>query len=123
MGSCVRRSRNPLGALGLREKVQLMGAVTNVPHALQGSDVVVSPSDTEGLPNAVLEGMAASKAAVAIDAGSTRELVAGGGTGYIVPTGNVELLASRMIALYKAPNIRGSMGANARRQMEPVSYG
>ncbi|MEC4888806.1 MAG: glycosyltransferase [Nitrospira sp.] len=104
--------------LGLREKFHLMGAVTNVPQALQKIDVVVSPSDTEGLPNAVLEGMAASRAVVATDAGGTRELVAEGVTGHLVPTGDVEGLASRMIALYKAPSIRESMGAHARKQVE-----
>jgi L-malate glycosyltransferase len=117
-GPMRQKIQESIEGLGLRKKFHLMGAVTNVPHALQGIDVVVSPSDTEGLPNAVLEGMAASKAVVATDAGGTRELVAEGVTGYLVPTGNVELLASRMIALYKVPSIRESMGANARRHVE-----
>ena len=117
-GPMRQKIQESIERLGLHEKVHLMGAVKNVPHALQGIDVVVSPSDTEGLPNAVLEGMAASKAVVATDAGGTRELVAEGVTGYLVPTGNVELLASRMIVLYKAPSIRESMGTNARRYVE-----
>ena len=117
-GPMHQKIHESIEGLGLREKFHLMGAVTNVPHALQGIDVLVSPSDTEGLPNAVLEGMAASKAVVATDTGGTRELVAEGVTGYLVPTGDVERLASCMIALYKAPSIRESMGANARRHVE-----
>ena len=117
-GTMRQKIQESIKGLGLREKFHLMGAVKDVPQVLQGIDVVVSPSDTEGLPNAVLEGMAASKAVVATDAGGTRELVMEGITGHLVPTGDVEGLASRMIALCKAPDIRETMGANARRQVE-----
>jgi len=117
-GPMRQKIQESIERLGLREKVHLMGAVKNVPYALQSIDVVVCPSDTEGLPNAVLEGMAASKAVVATDAGGTRELVVEGVTGHLVPTGDVERLATCMIALYKAPTIRESMGANARRHVE-----
>lgn len=109
-----QKIEDSIGAMGLYEKVHLMGAVTNVPLALQAVDVVVSPSDTEGFPNAVLEGMMAAKPVVATDAGGTRELVIEGVTGYLVPVGAVELLASRMIALCQAPATRGSMGEKAR---------
>lgn len=117
-GAMRQKIQESIEGLGLRERFHLMGAVKNVPQVLQGIDVVVSPSDTEGLPNAVLEGMAASKAVVATDAGGTRELVMEGITGHLVPTGDVERLASRMIALCIAPDIRESMGANGRRQVE-----
>ena len=113
-----QKIQESIEGLGLRERFNLMGAVKNVPQVLQGIDVVVSPSDTEGLPNAVLEGMAASKAVVATDAGGTRELVMEGITGHLVPIGDVGGLASRMIALCKATDIREGMGANARRQVE-----
>ena len=117
-GAMRQKIQESIELLGLREKVKLVGAITNVPDALQEIDVVVSPSDTEGLPNAVLEGMAASKAVVATDAGGTRELVLEGVTGYLVPTGNAELLASRMIVLCRAPTTRENMGAMARQQVE-----
>lgn len=104
--------------LGLSEKVYLMGAVTNVPRALQDVDVVVSPSDTEGFPNAVLDGMAASKPIVATDAGGTRELVAEGSTGYLVPVSDAEQLADRMIALCQSSTARRSMGDKARKVVE-----
>lgn len=113
-----QKIEDAIGAMGLHEKIHLMGAVTNVPLALQSVDVVVSPSDTEGFPNAVLDGMAAAKPVVATDAGGTRELVAEGVTGYLVPVGDVELLASRMIALCQAPAIRRSMGERARSIVE-----
>jgi len=105
-------------ALNLCDKVRLLGAVKDVPGVLRDVDVLVSPSDTEGLPNAVLEAMAASKAVVATDAGGTRELVSDGLTGYLVPIGDADQLASRMIALCRAPSKRESMGLSARRQVE-----
>ena len=114
-----KKIEDSIGSLGLCEKIHLMGEVTNVPLALQTVDVVVLPSHRgEGFPNAVLEGMAAAKPVVATDTGGTRELVAEGVTGYLVPVGDVELLASRMIALCQAPATRRSMGERARSVVE-----
>lgn len=107
-------------ALDLSDKVQLLGAVTDVPCALQSIDVVVSPSDTEGFPNAVLDGMAAAKPIVATDAGGTRELVDDGRTGYLVPVGDVEQLANRMIVLCQSPVTRRIMGEKARSIVEQI---
>jgi len=117
-GPMRQKIEDSIGTMGLHEKVHLMGAVTNVPLALESVDVVVSSSDTEGFPNAVLEGMAAAKPIVATDAGGTRELVDEGVTGYLVPVGAVDMLASRMITLCQAPAIRGSMGERARSIVE-----
>ena len=117
-GPMRQKIEDSIDAMGLHDKVHLMGTVTNVPLALESIDVVVSSSDTEGFPNSVLEGMAAGKPVVATDAGGTRELVAEGVTGYLVPVGAVELLADRMISLCQAPATRGSMGERARRVVE-----
>jgi glycosyltransferase involved in cell wall biosynthesis len=117
-GPMRQKIEEAIDTLGLHGKITMMGAVRNVPEVIQNVDVVVSPSDTEGLPNAVLEGMAAGKPVVATDAGGTRELVAEGVTGYIVPTGNAVLLASRMLMLSQSPAARESMGEKARQQVE-----
>ena len=117
-GPMRQKIEDSIRTLGLCEKVHLLGAVTNVSLALQSVDVVVSSSDTEGFPNAVLDGMAAAKPIVATDAGGTRELVAEGSTGYLVPVGDVDQLAGRMIALCQSPATRTSMGEKARSIVE-----
>ena len=51
---------------GLTGSVQMTGAVTNIPSFLRSVDVAVLPSlRNEGLPNAVMEAMAAAKPVVA----------------------------------------------------------
>ena len=117
-GPMRQKIEDSISTLGLCEKVHLLGAVANVSLALQSVDVVVSSSDTEGFPNAVLDGMAAAKPIVATDAGGTRELVAEGSTGYLVPVGDVDQLAGRMIALCQSPATRTSMGEKARSIVE-----
>lgn len=117
-GPMRQKIQNLIRDLDLGQKIDLMGAVKDVPRVLQGIDVVVSPSDTEGLPNAVLEAMAASKAVVATNAGGTRELVEEGVTGHLVPVGDAEQLARRMIELCKRPLVRLNMGVSARCRVE-----
>ena len=103
---------------GLADKVRLLGSVNNVPDVLAAADVVVCPSDTEGFPNAVVEGMAASKPVVATDTGGTRELVSEGVTGYLVPVGGAEMMAARMVELCHSQSVRLTLGGCARRRVE-----
>ena len=120
LGDGVMRSHihDAVRKAGLTEQFEFLGAVKNVPLILQSIDVVVSPSDTEGLPNAVLEAMAAGKPVVATDTGGTRELVSEGVTGYLVPIGNARMMANRMSDLYLSPATQESMGVEARRKVE-----
>ena len=120
IGDGVMRARiqDAVREAGLTERFEFVGAVKNVPLILQSIDVVVSPSDTEGLPNAVLEAMAAGKPVVATDTGGTRELVSEGVTGYLVPVGDARMMANRMSDLYLSPAMQKSMGGKARRKVE-----
>lgn len=104
--------------LGLSEAVQMVGAVTNVPSLLQDIDIAVLPSlKNEGLPNALMEAMAAAKPVVATDTGGTAELVVDGLTGYIVPAGDSTLLADRLELLCRDSEIRRKMGVAGRKRI------
>src|SRR5262249_50105771 len=54
-------------SLGLGGRFRLLGSVADVPAFLGGIDDAVLPSRAEGMPNAVLEYMAAGRAIVAAD--------------------------------------------------------
>jgi starch synthase (maltosyl-transferring) len=77
----------------LTDRIHLLGRRDDVPRLLRSADVFVFPSRTEGLPNALLEAMAAGLPVVTTDAPGCRDLIAHGCTGLIVPVDDAAALA------------------------------
>jgi len=82
-----------IGKLGLADRVMLLGERGDVPRLLKTADLFVFPSRTEGLPNALLEAMAASLPVVTTDVPGCRDLVDSGRTGLLVPADDPAALA------------------------------
>ena len=95
-------------------RVRFLGLVADAWELQAGFDVVVSASDAEGLPNAVLEAAAAARPIVATDAGGTREIVIDGDTGLLVPIGDVSALASGLVRALADHELANRLGAAAR---------
>lgn len=102
-------------ALGLKDHVTFLGEVSQntVRSLLGGCDFFVHPSWFEGLPIAVLEAMASSKAVVATAVNGVPELVENGKTGLLVPPGAPEALAQAITSLLKNRELCSAMGRNA----------
>lgn len=98
--------------LGLDGHVFLLGARTDVPRLLAVSDVFVSTSHWEGLPVAVLEGMAAGLPVVATAVGDVPRVVVEG-TGFVTPPGDPEAFAAALRTLLDDPILLQSLGAKA----------
>jgi len=105
-------------ALGLAEVVTFAGSRGDVPEILAALDLFVLPSLWEGLPNAVLEAMAAGLPVVATAAGGTPELVVDGETGLLVPPGDVTALEEAIERLLRDPGLRRKMGEAGRKRVE-----
>jgi glycosyltransferase involved in cell wall biosynthesis len=109
---------NKVKELGSAGSVKMTGGVTNIPLLLRSVDIVVLASlKNEGLPNAVMEAMAAAKPVIATDTGGTAELVVDGLTGYVVPAGDSDVLAERMGSLCQDSEARRKMGEAGRRRI------
>lgn len=102
--------------LGIRERVHFLGVRQDIPELLALSDLFVLPSLWEGLPNAVLEAMAAEKPVVATNVDGVPEVVRDNETGILVPPGDIEALAQAMIRLLADPALRRQMGTAARQR-------
>jgi glycosyltransferase involved in cell wall biosynthesis len=89
-----------------------------VAELLAVSDVCVLSSKAEGFSNSILEYMAASRAVVATDVGGAREAIIEGETGYLVPAGDDETFAARIISLLSNDKQRQLMGARGRQLVE-----
>jgi glycosyltransferase involved in cell wall biosynthesis len=83
---------------------------------LSTHDALVLPSYREGLPRSVIEALAAGRPAIVTDIRGSRELVADGINGLIVPPGDVRALSAaiRRMAELDASTF-GAMSAAARR--------
>jgi glycosyltransferase involved in cell wall biosynthesis len=81
-------------------------------------DVMVSASRQEGLPMAILEGMASQRAVIATAVGELPSVVQDGESGALVPAENVDALATKMAELLRDPAWRKRLGIAARRRVE-----
>jgi uncharacterized protein YycO len=68
-----------IGDLAHGDRVRLLGTVSDIPAFLDGLDVAVLCSNSEGAPNAIMEYMAAGRPIVVTDVGGNREMMNAGG--------------------------------------------
>jgi L-malate glycosyltransferase len=104
LGERVRR-------LGLERVVAFAGHRSDIPRLLQASTLSVLPSLSEGLPNAVLESMAAGVPVVATAVGGVPEIVTDGRTGLLVPPASPAALAAALERLLAEPALAARLGA------------
>lgn len=104
---------------GLESVFLLRGHVADLAPELAACDLLVVPSEIEGVPLAVLEAFASSKPVVASAVGSVPELV-GPDTGFLVPRDSSEVarFADAIATLLEQPQLRRKLGSNGRRLVE-----
>lgn len=117
-GKLMADLRELAAQLGLKDDVFFIGRCEKVAELLSVSDVCALSSTAEGFSNAILEYMAAARPVVVTDVGGAREAVTEGETGYIVPAGDYEQMAARMIELLRDPKRARSMGERGRSLVE-----
>jgi glycosyltransferase involved in cell wall biosynthesis len=76
--------------------VRFLGERADVERLLPLMDVFVLSSREEGIPNALLEAMAAGRPCVATAVGGTPEVLADGRTGWLVPPADPAALAQAL---------------------------
>lgn len=104
--------------LGLGERVRFLGYRKDVPDLLAASQIYLLITHWEGFPRSILEAMRAGLPVIATDVGGSREAVAEGRSGFLVPRGDHAMLARRLEALISEPGLRASMGRHARATYE-----
>jgi glycosyltransferase involved in cell wall biosynthesis len=108
------RSRIARG--GFHERFHFLGLRRDVPDLLRSLDLLVLPSDREGLPNIVLEAMATALPVVATAVGGTTDLVHEGVTGRLAPPRDPAALAQAILSLLRDPASARRMGEEALRR-------
>jgi glycosyltransferase involved in cell wall biosynthesis len=104
--------------LGIRDPVRMLGRCDDMPALYASLDIMVSASRREGLPIAILEGMASRLPMVATTVGEVPTVIQDGRTGMLVPVEEPELLAAAIIELLRNPAKREQLGSAARQLVE-----
>jgi glycosyltransferase involved in cell wall biosynthesis len=101
--------------LGIGASASLLGRYDDMPTFYASLDLLVSSSRQEGLPMALLEGMASGLPLVATAVGAVATVVQDHRTGILVPAADVSALTSAILKLLQEPATRMSYGAAARK--------
>jgi glycosyltransferase involved in cell wall biosynthesis len=101
---------------GIESTVRFLGGITDVPTLLNACDMTAFSSRKEGMPNGVLECMAAGKAVVATDLPGIRDALGPDCADMLVTPGDPGQFALKLLDLLRNRAKRESLGAaNAAR--------
>jgi len=107
-----------LDELKIRGRAELLGRREDMPAVYRSLDIMVSASRQEGLPMAILEGMASRLPLVATTVGEVPSVVRDGVTGFVVAPNDVDALAGAIARLLGDAAMRERMGTAGRKLIE-----
>lgn len=91
--------------LGVRDLTDFRSFVPNIREFLQASDMLVFPSEKEGMPNSLLEAMACGLTVVATTIGGVLDIVSDTENGLLVPPGDTAACADAIQRLIGDPDL------------------
>jgi len=90
-------------------------------HLLAVSDVLVLPSEHEGVPMAILEAIAYGLPVIATPVGGIPDVIRHGREGLLVEVGNQGALTAALARMVTEPALRASLGRGARATAESLN--
>jgi glycosyltransferase involved in cell wall biosynthesis len=99
-------------------RIRFLGERKDVDSLIRQMDVGVLCTFTEGIPNSIMEFMAAGKPVVVTDGGGSRELVGDGEHGFLVPPSNPQVVAEKIVELLTHTETADRMGVAGRDRLE-----
>lgn len=102
--------------LGLQDQVHFLGNVSDLPRRLAGTQIFVLSTHWEGMPLALVEGMAAGCACIGSDVLGVREVIDHERNGLLVPESDAHAMATALKRLLQDPALARQLGQAARQQ-------
>lgn len=103
-------------ALGVGDRVRLLGYRSDVPALLRASVALALPSEREGLPRSIMEGSCLERPVIATRVRGVTELVTPD-TGLLVQVGDVDALAAALQRVVDDPEGAAALGRAGREAM------
>ena len=107
-----------ISALGLSDRVRLIGWRNDAPRLIALSDIFALSSVAEGMPLAIMRAMALGKPVVANAVDGVPELVVEGETGLLVPPRDPAAFAVALRRMIEDPALRRRCGEAGRRRVD-----
>jgi glycosyltransferase involved in cell wall biosynthesis len=97
------------------QNVTIVRNPSNIEEYYREADVYLLSSDSEGLPNSIMEAFNFSLPVVSTDAGDANYLVKDGVTGFLVPVKDHKMLAEKLYELVSDASLRNILAHNGHR--------
>ena len=106
--------------MGLEKRISLPGNVENIADVIYRARVFVLPSNTEGMPNTLIEAMLMGLTVISTNCpcGGPAELIEHGVNGLLTPVGDVEGMKKCLELVLDNPELADEMGRNAAKISE-----
>lgn len=117
-GPMVDELRQLIAEQKLEARVHLAGLWADTAKVYPQLDILAQTSRCEGMPLALLEGMACARPFVGMGVGGVLEIVETGTTGLLSAPGDCEGLGHALLKLLAAPEMAQEMGRAARAHVE-----
>lgn len=114
-GDCQEQLMALAGELGLSERILFPGSTDRVADAIYKARVFVLPSNTEGVPNTLIEAMVMGLTVLSTDCpcGGPADLIEDGVNGILTPVGDVERMKENLHRLIKDVQMADRLGEAA----------
>ena len=101
---------------GIADRIHFLGTVdpADMPDLYRQADMVLMPSQSEGLSLVCLEALSSGCVLLASDIPASAEVLADGDTGFLFPVGDVAVMSEFILRNATDAGLRGRIGRNAR---------
>lgn len=100
--------------LGINDRCHFLGFRNDLPELLALADIQIHSSDEEGVPLAILSGMAAGKPIVSTSVGGIPEVIKHGISGILVQASQPQLLADAVFSVSQDSQLQSRLGLAAQ---------
>ncbi len=114
-GDCREKLTGLVKDMGLSRQISLPGSIDNVAETIYKARIFVLSSNTEGVPNTLIEAMVMGLAVISTDCpcGGPADLIENGKNGILCPVGDVAAMREGLRELLKDEEIADRLGTSA----------
>ena len=113
--SCEEELRDYVDKNRLKDFVTFTGNVRNVQEYLQASDFFTLPSESEAMPNALIEAMAVGLPVIVTAAGGIKDIIEAGKNGIMIEVNDENALVESILKFFHDPDEANRLGNAGRK--------